>query len=146
MFHRNSQEAEIGLEPRPQAPALSPEFNRFLYASIGESGNDMPFSVLSALARHNLDPWEEAARLAQMPAASAVARLTSLISSAGTAPAAPFAPEDVAARLITLLPAPNRSENLCFVNQSGEARRNFAPILIYLIVCALILASALLGN
>jgi hypothetical protein len=36
------------------------EFDNFLYASIGADRNGMPLSVLSALARLDLDPWEEA--------------------------------------------------------------------------------------
>lgn len=43
------------------------EFNDFLYAPIGGAGNEMPLSVLSALARLNLDPWKEAAELSDLP-------------------------------------------------------------------------------
>jgi hypothetical protein len=146
MFLRNTQEPDIGPKPRPLVPALSPEFSRFLYASIGETSDEMPFSVLSALARQNLDPWEEAARLAQMPTDSAVARLTSLIAQLATRTGAPFIPTEVAARLITLLPPPRGSEMPPLQNLSQEARRNLVPIVIYLIVGVLIIASALLGN
>jgi hypothetical protein len=43
------------------------EFDDFLYAPIVEGGNGMVLSVLSALARVNVDPWDEAARLARLP-------------------------------------------------------------------------------
>ena len=44
--------------------ALSPtaRYNDFLFATVCEEANGMQLSVLSALARLNLDPWEEAAR------------------------------------------------------------------------------------
>jgi hypothetical protein len=47
--------------------ALGSEFDDFLFAPIGEDGNGMLLSVLSALARLGFDPWEEAAKLAQLP-------------------------------------------------------------------------------
>ena len=43
------------------------EFNDFLFAPIGEDGNGMLVSVLSGLARLDVDPWQEAAKLAQLP-------------------------------------------------------------------------------
>ena len=43
---------------------LGSEFDDFLYAPIGEDRNGMLLSVLSALARLDIDPWQEAAKLA----------------------------------------------------------------------------------
>ncbi len=68
------------------APALSPffqdhSFDPFLFAAVGEERNGMLLSVLSALARLDLDPWFEAASLSRLPAAAATQRLTSLLSS-----------------------------------------------------------------
>jgi hypothetical protein len=40
---------------------LGSEFDGFLYARIGEDSNGMLLSVLAALARLDVDPWEEAA-------------------------------------------------------------------------------------
>jgi hypothetical protein len=36
------------------------EFGAFLFASIGEESNGMALSVISALARLGIDPWQEA--------------------------------------------------------------------------------------
>ena len=83
---------------------LRPEFDMFLFASIGEDGNGMQLSVLSGLARSDLDPWQEAAKLAGLPGKTAVDRLTSLIE---TLPGKTWARSDaraVATRLIALLP------------------------------------------
>jgi hypothetical protein len=52
-------------------PRLGCQFDRFLYASVGEDSNGMPLTVLSALARVDVDPWEEASKLTQLPRASA---------------------------------------------------------------------------
>jgi hypothetical protein len=41
---------------------LGPEFENFLFAPIGEDSNGMVLSVLSALARLDIDPWQEAAK------------------------------------------------------------------------------------
>jgi hypothetical protein len=84
--------------------ALRAEFDAFLFASIGEDGNGMQVSVLSGLARSDLDPWQEAAKLAELPGKTAVDRLTALIETLpGNAWARPDA-RAVATRLIALLP------------------------------------------
>jgi hypothetical protein len=83
---------------------LPPQFDDFLFAQIGEDGNGMLLSVISALARLDLDPWQEAANLAQLPRATAARRLASLIAKL---PGLPLAQRDIAAaaaRLITRLP------------------------------------------
>jgi len=55
---------------RAFAPML-PEFDSFLYASVGEEVDGVPVSVLSALSRLGLDPRDEAARPAEVPPGSA---------------------------------------------------------------------------
>ncbi|HQT90118.1 MAG TPA: hypothetical protein PK677_16540 [Acidiphilium sp.] len=60
---------------------LATEFDRFLFAPIGEGSNGVSISVLSALARQNIDPWQEAAELARMPSNGAIDRLTSHITT-----------------------------------------------------------------
>src|ERR1041384_7706393 len=78
--------------------------NRFRYASICEDGNGVQLSVLSALARANVDPWEEAARLATMPKATAEEALAAILHHASALNYDQPEAEAVAARLITLLP------------------------------------------
>jgi hypothetical protein len=79
------------------------EFDPFLYAPVGEERNGMLLSVLSALARLDVDPWLEAATLTKMPAKDATLRLTSLLSSLPSEAATLRAPSTVL-RLIALLP------------------------------------------
>ncbi len=87
-------------------PRLGCQFDRFLYASVGEDSNGMPLTVLSALARVDVDPWEEASKLTQLPRASAVTQLASLLGALRNAPVAGLDPARIAAPLIGLLPCP----------------------------------------
>ena len=55
------------------AAALSPffrdtSFDPFLFSEIGEERNGMLLSMVSALARLDLDPWREAASLSRLTA------------------------------------------------------------------------------
>jgi len=85
-------------------PNLGSEFDSFLHATIGDDGNGMLLSVLSALARLGVDPWQEAASLASLPRPSAIARLTGLITALPREPSSHRDHESIAARLVALLP------------------------------------------
>jgi hypothetical protein len=88
--------------------ALGSEFNDFLFAPIGEDRNDVPLSVLSALARLGLDPWQEAAELAQLPPDTATQRLVASIAALSDGLSVYLEIRTIAARLIALLPHPAR--------------------------------------
>ena len=60
---------------------LGPEFNSFLFAPIGADRNGTNLSVVSALARCDLDPWAEAEKLTKLPEEIAIQKLSALISS-----------------------------------------------------------------
>jgi hypothetical protein len=87
---------------------LRPEYEKFLFATIGADKNGTMLSVLSAMARMDLDPWQEAASLAQLPGDSATHRLAALIAAVPGGPSAPAEQRLIAARLITLLPNQTR--------------------------------------
>lgn len=84
--------------------SLGSEFDNFLLAPIGEDNIAMQLSVLSALARLDVDPWEEAATLARLPGDTATRRLASLIAALPAGPSARPDSATIAARLIPLLP------------------------------------------
>jgi hypothetical protein len=86
------------------SPLIGPEFDKFLGASIGEDRNGAGLSVLSAFARLNVDPWQEAMSLARMPSDGAAVRLTELIEALPCAPANTIPPRIIAGRLVALLP------------------------------------------
>jgi hypothetical protein len=85
-------------------PLLGREFDNFLFASIGDDQNGSLLSVVSAFARLDVDPWQEAASLAHMPRQLAIGRLTSLLASLPKGATTGLAPEVIAASLIALLP------------------------------------------
>jgi hypothetical protein len=84
--------------------SLGTEFDRFLFAPIGEDRNGMLLSVLSALARLDVDPWQEAAKLARLPEKSATRNLVALVASIPGAPLAHLDQGKIAGRLLALLP------------------------------------------
>ncbi len=57
-----------------------PEFERFLHASVGEDRNGYVVTVLSTLARLDLDPWKETAELVTLGRDAARARLGTLLA------------------------------------------------------------------
>jgi hypothetical protein len=61
------------------APIL-PEFDPFLFASVGEEVDGVPLSVLSALTRLGLDPRDEAARLSHLTKEAAADQLARMIA------------------------------------------------------------------
>jgi hypothetical protein len=85
---------------------LHSEFDGFLFASIGaERNNAMPISVVSALARLELDPWTEAGELARLPRDVATKRLTALLVRLPSGLGLPQDSAALADHLIMLLPS-----------------------------------------
>jgi len=85
---------------------LSQDFNAFLFAPIGDDANGMPLTLLSALARLGVDPWDEAASLATLSQDSATLRLAALLGEPSTEAAALHADSTTvttARRLVALL-------------------------------------------
>jgi hypothetical protein len=83
---------------------LHSDLNDFLFAAVGDEPNGMPLSVISALTRLGVDPWDEAARLAALPKVLAAEALAPMIArlSVGRSPRLDDAA--VARRLAGLLP------------------------------------------
>ena len=79
-------------------------FQNFLYAPICQDQEGMTLSVLSALARQDVDPWIEAARLSLLPKETAVKQITDLLDGLPRRTLACLDRVEVAARLSALLP------------------------------------------
>jgi hypothetical protein len=77
---------------------------RFVYADVAHEPNGMSLSVLSALARRGLDPWQEARRLAELPAPAAVDRLARTLVGLPLMRSSLDDATAIARRLVTLLP------------------------------------------
>jgi hypothetical protein len=99
---------QIDMTPTASIRPLGSEFDDFLFALVGEDRNGMPLSVVSVLARMDLDPWMEAANLAALPAETAVRKLAGWLDALSDSALNPASPDTRAARLIALLP---RREN-----------------------------------
>ena len=59
---------------------LRPDLDRFLFATVGDEIDEVPLSVISALTRLDLDPWEEAGRLSSLSNREAIEQLARLIA------------------------------------------------------------------
>ncbi|MHB8816035.1 MAG: hypothetical protein ACYDAE_22620 [Steroidobacteraceae bacterium] len=107
--------------------ALEARFDPFLYAAVREDPDGTPLTVLSVLARLDIDPWDEAARLAQLPGEAAARALAGLISAGSKGSATPPDNGTIAARLITLLPRRLERGIAAQTAPSGGARVSRLP-------------------
>ena len=90
---------------RSAAPSIErSQLEDFLFAPVGYERNGMLLSVLSALARLDIDPWVEAATLAKMSTEAATERMRLLIAALPGETSAHLNVDAVAPRLIALLP------------------------------------------
>jgi hypothetical protein len=90
---------------RPEFTLGHSEYNAFLFASVGEEAAGVQLTVLTALTRLGLDPWQEAARLSDLPREAAARALAATIA---TLPAGDWKASEsaaIAARLVDCLPA-----------------------------------------
>ena len=120
---------------------LRSQLDDFLLAPIGCEKNGMTLTVLSALARQDIDPWREAASLAEMPKESATLRISSLIAELPDRPSSRLEPEAIAARLVARLPrqsaeAPARNKAV----QRATAA-NHSGLVIFLVLAAFLLGA-----
>ena len=97
------------MDHRSRFSTLSASYDDFLFAPVCEDANGMRLSVLSALARMNVDPWEEATRLAAMPKAIAEKTLLSILDLVSDRSWKSPEAAAVAARLVRLLPRPGEA-------------------------------------
>ncbi|WP_372785568.1 hypothetical protein [Phenylobacterium sp.] len=85
---------------------LSDQFNAFLRSALWLDRDETPLSVLSALARLDVDPWEEAAQLAALPEPSASARLAAMLANLPGGPSIRRDLDAICVRSISLLSCP----------------------------------------
>ena len=88
-----------------KALATFAAYDRFLYAGVGEDKNGMELTLLSALARQDVDPWQKAADLSRLPGETAMRSLTALLECL-PGQASLVERTALASRLISLLPRP----------------------------------------
>ncbi len=128
---------------RPAYLSMNVEFDDFLFAPVGEQSNGMPLSVISALTRLDVDPWEKAAQLSDLTVKDAISTLASLIARLpagrwGSAEAA-----TIATRLVPLLPKRARPGPRPEARPPGQMIGDLPPNV--RLICAVLLAAGLLG-
>ena len=111
--------SQISIGPSPFAP--------FLYASVGEDKAGIELTVLSALARLGLDPWNEAARLANLPHAAAVQALAKSIALLPLGNWREADSPEIAARLVGRLPAAG-TPLIAATSSEGLAQKSLAQL------------------
>jgi hypothetical protein len=120
------------------------EFDDFLFAPIGDEKNGMLLTVLSALARQDVDPWQEAAALARMPREAAADRMAMLISALPERPSGRRDPEAIAARLVALLPRQGSSKTLPRATPVGDGSTTKVRIVVFVVVMTFLLGGQFL--
>ena len=106
----------------------------------------MLISVLSALARLDIDPWREAASLAKMSTEAATERMRLLIAALPEETSARSNADEIAARLIALLP-PRQVISRPMSNKIRAGNKGVPAnyrIIIFLILMALLMGPQLL--
>lgn len=102
----------------------------------------MLVSVLSGLARSDVDPWLEAAKLAQMPGDTATKELAALIGALPDRAVSFPDPRTIAARLIALLPGAPGPQQVPL--HSAWAAVNSRPWWFYVVLMCFVLGSQFL--
>jgi hypothetical protein len=89
------------------AESLRTDLNDFLFSPIANDANGMHLTVLSALARSGVDPWDEAARLAALNTESATQMIVQMLAHVPNGPSPGDQAESMAARLVAQLHSPS---------------------------------------
>ena len=121
---------------------LRPEsrYDAFLFASVCEA-NEMTLSVLSVLARQDVDPWQEADRLAQLSRDQAINSLASKIWKSNSERWSPSEASILAVRLVELLPSHGRPPSSPPWTDDGNGRLTF-----WVVAGMLFMSLAISGN
>lgn len=128
---------------RARSPGfLGHEFNDFLFAPVGADRNGGNLSVVSALARMNLDPWAEAGKLAKLPEDIATQKLSLLIAELQEIPSARQESTKIAARLIALLPIALNVSGRPTVSSASVRKMTNSQSAFSIFLCALALILA----
>ena len=139
---QRARQSGVMMTPGASVSFFRPEFDNFLYAAIGSDKDEMPLSVLSALARLNIDPWEEAAELSELPKIPAIHRLASLITQLQDGRWIQADSRTIAVRLIELLP--HRDSSKVVLTKVPSLREMGGSTGAKLLLCAALAATVLI--
>ena len=100
--------------------SLRTDLNDFLFSPIASDASGMHLTMLSALARSGVDPWDEAAKLAALNRESATQKIVQMLAEVPNGPSPGDQTASVAARLVAQLHAPS-TPKLTPVSSTGTA-------------------------
>ena len=109
---------------------LHSDLNDFLFASVGNQRNGMPLNVVSALTRLDVDPWEEAARLAALPKALAVEALEPMIAQLPIFRRQQSDNLVISQRLVELLPAGQQAATAGPEQAGAKEKKYFDTVMV----------------
>lgn len=119
---------------------LGNDYNNFLFASFGADRIGGQLSVVSALARLDMDPWDEAEKLARLSGDSAVQKLLVWMSRLPELSSGFDDRTNTAKRLVALLP--QRIMRKTRTNISGEGRT--LPTMLPTVAAVILLALSIM--
>jgi hypothetical protein len=102
--------------------SLRTDLNDFLFSPIANDANGLHLTVLSALARSGVDPWDEAARLAALTRESATQNIVQMLAQLPNGPSPGDQTASMAAKLVAQLHSPS-TPKLKPITSSGTASR-----------------------
>jgi hypothetical protein len=132
----------LAMALRPLFAPLRPDLDPFLFAVVGEGQNGIPLSTISALTQLDLDPWDEAGRLASLGKRDAVEQLTGLLLRL-PGPRRPLAEEvrQIAVALIDVLPPAGGIAAPAGTRDTGPATSRDRA---FWVICCVLVAIAIL--
>jgi hypothetical protein len=109
---------------------LRTDLNDFLFTSVASDANGMHLTMLSALARSGVDPWDEAARLAALSRESAIRNIVQMLGSVPNGPSPGEQATSMAERLVAQL-HPSSTQRVKRVTSSAATSDadEFRPVL-----------------
>jgi hypothetical protein len=126
---------------------LRPDLDGFLFAQVGNEADGVPLSVISALTRLGLDPWEEAGRLSSLSDREAAEQLARLIADLPSHTDRLHDAREIAGGLVSLLP-----EHGSNATQSPQTQirprfwpRSFPKLSQFWVACFVLSAAVLLS-
>lgn len=122
-------------------------FDGFLYADLGQDRDGNTVSVLSALARLGLDPWDEAAALADLPRDGARTRLGGLLARFNDVPALGRDVGAIVPQLVDLLPNASGLKSDKGIGLPAMARSvGFGPVIAIIVVIVFLMQTFIFGS
>jgi hypothetical protein len=130
---------------------LRTDFDQFLFAPVADDANGMRLTMVTVLARTGVDPWDEAAGLAQLSRESAIQKLVSLLAGVPNGPSPGADTTTLAARLVALLHGSRKPATAAavekMVDSTGAPRKpmRLAAFALLTLMCLFVIYRAMSG-